>query len=440
MTRLRPVSIKNFAPSLQPYLKNVTISGSARLQKIKMAGALHCMPAVTAILTIMIMQSLFITNGWAADANKSDIAEKSEQSKKNPPPTAGPQQPAPVVTVALITKKSVNPPMEHVGRVVALQAVDLQARVQGTLEQVKFKEGADVKAGETLFIIEQDAYRSQVKADQARVAEAKAALSKAEQYRKRLESVQKGGISKTEIETARADEAQAQAALEVANATLALSKLNLDYTVIKAPISGRIGITHYTKGNLVGPTSGTLARIVQMDPVRVQYAVSEREVITVQQELKKKGITMKDMEKLGETIIPKIKLSNGTMYALPGKIDFTANEIDTNTGTLPIYALFENPDQLLRPGQFVNVEITATNPEIRPVVPQAAVLEDAEGPYVFVVTPKNQVQPRHIKIGVALETEWAVEEGLMAGETIVVSGIQKIRPGMTVETVFANTH
>ncbi|WP_232507979.1 efflux RND transporter periplasmic adaptor subunit [Desulfobacula toluolica] len=352
---------------------------------------------------------------------------------------AQPQQPVPVVTVSLITDKIVNLPMDHVGRVVALQSVDLQARVEGTLEQVKFQEGGAVKAGETLFVIEQNSYLSQVKADQARVAEANAALRKAEQYRKRLESVRKGGISKTELETARADEQQAQAALDVANATLSLSKLNLDYTTIKAPISGRIGIANITKGNLVGPNSDTLARIVQMDPVRVRYSVSESHVVSVQQELKRKGISADDLGKTKEVIIPRIRLSNGTMYDLPGKIEFAANEIDANTGTLPVYAIFDNPDFLLRPGQFVNVLITSSKPETKPVVPQAAVLEDVDGPYVFVVNQNNQVQPRHITIGVALETEWAVEEGLMAGETIVISGIQKIRPGMVVETVPSKT-
>lgn len=394
-------------------------------------------------ITFFFHPAALLSNGWAGDANETvaasdtDLAEKNSSNRGNKEKSAEqpPSGPVPVVTVVVITEKTVNPPLEHVGRVVPLQSVDLQARVEGTLEQVKFKEGENVKAGETLFVIEQESYQSRVKADQAGVSETRAALKKAEQYRKRLESVKKGGVSKTELETARADEQQAQAALDAAKATLALSQLNLQYTTIKAPINGRIGIANITKGNLVGPNSGALARIVQMDPVRVRYAVSESQVISVQQELLKREITINNMSKQGDAIIPRIRLSNGTMYDLPGKIDFASNEIDPATGTLPVYSVFDNPNGLLRPGQFVNILTTSANPEMKPVVPQAAVLEDAQGPYVFVVTATRQVQPRHIKIGVALETEWAVEEGLISGETIVVSGIQKIRPGMVVDTV-----
>ena len=352
------------------------------------------------------------------------------------PPKAGPpQMPPPVVSVAVIGEKTVNPPLTYVGRVEAIQAVDLRARVQGTLEQVKFREGGRVKSGERLYVIEQTAYQAQVDADRARVAEARAALSKARQYRERLQSVRKGGISKTDLETALANEQEAQAQVDAAGATLALSRLNLEYTTIEAPIAGRIGATRVTAGNLVGPESGTLARIVQQDPIRVVYSVSETDLVDVRLKMKADGV---DEKTLKRRLVPKIRLANGAMYETPGRIDFSDNEVDPATGTIAVRAVFENPDGILLPGQYVNVLIRRSNPLRMPVVPQSAVLEDREGRYVFVVDGENRVQQRRITTGAAVDTDWAVASGLLAGETVIVSGVQKVRPGQAVNPVAAD--
>jgi len=351
------------------------------------------------------------------------------------PPKAGPgNTPPPVVSVAVIAEKTVNPPMTYVGRIEALQSVDLRARVEGYLDQVKFQEGGRVKFGDQLYVIEQDAYQAQVNADRAKVAEARAALMKARQYRERLQSVRKGGVSKTDLETALANEQEAQAKLEAATANLALSKLNLDYTTIEAPIAGRIGATNVTAGNLVGPGSGTLARIVQLDPIRVVYSVSETDLVNVRQKMKAGG---GDKGAMKDSLIPRIRLSNGTMYGLPGRLEFVDNVVDPATGTIAVRAVFDNPDSLLLPGQYVNVLIRLSNPKQMPVVPQAAVLEDRDGRYVFVVDGDNRVQQRRITTGPAVDTDWAVASGLMAGESVIVSGVQKVRPGQVVNPVTA---
>lgn len=341
--------------------------------------------------------------------------------------TAAP--PPPLVEVAVIAEETVNPPMEHVGRVEAIQSVDVQARVQGELEQIKFTEGGRVKAGDLLYVIEQAPYIAQVKADTAKVAQARATLSKARQYRQRLETVRSGGVSKTDLETALASEQEAQAQVDQAEATLDVSRLNLAYTTIKAPISGRIGVSNLTRGNLVGPESGPLARIVQLNPIRVVYSVSESDRVDVLLKIQGQGKSFDDAK---TDLIPHLRLPNGTMYALPGRIAFTDNEIDRATGTVAVRAVFDNPDELLLPGQFVTVELSLADPKSMPVVPQRAVLEDSQGQYVFVVDADKRAQRRNITTGVTLGTRWAVKSGLIAGETVVVSGVQKVRAGQVV--------
>lgn len=342
---------------------------------------------------------------------------------------APPAGPPPMVDVALITEKVVNPPMEYVGRIEAIQSVDIQARVQGYLEKVEFKEGSRVKAGDLLYVIEQAPYGAKVNADKAKVAEAKAALSKARQYRKRLAAVSMGGVSETDLETARAEEQGAQSKVEEALANLEVSRLNLNYTTIEAPISGRIGISNITKGNLVGPDSGKLARIVQMNPIRVVYSVSESDRLNVLLDIKSKGLSFEDAKK---DMVPRIRLPNAGLYEQSGRIEFADNEVDKATGTVAVYAVFDNPDEILVPGQYVRVLLSLANPRKMPVVPQSAVLEDREGQYVFIVDADKRVQRRNILTGVAMGTEWVVKSGLMPGESVVVSGVQKVRSGITV--------
>jgi membrane fusion protein (multidrug efflux system) len=346
------------------------------------------------------------------------------------PPGPGQGRP-PVVRVLAVTEAEVNPPTEHVGRVEAIQAVDLRARVQGYLEAVKFNEGSDVRARDLLFTIEQAPYLASVNAARAKVASAEAALTNASQYLRRLQAVRSGGVSATDLEAAVSNELKAQALLQEAEASLEQAELDLGYTIIKAPISGRIGRTVFTKGNLVGPDSGALARIVQIDPILVVYSVSENDYADVK-------TSHQDMtpEQLRQELVPRLKLSNGELYPGAGKLAFADNEVDADTGTIAVWAEFENPHGILLPGQYVTVLLSLSNPRRLPVVPQSAVQEDREGRYVFVVDGDNKVQQRRITTGAVVGVNWAVEAGLMVGETVIVQGVQKVRPGQVVETVF----
>ncbi len=340
--------------------------------------------------------------------------------------------PPPLVTVEEITVQDVNPPEEYVGHVVAIQSVDLRARVEGFLEQVNFREGGCVHSGDLLYVIEQAPYQARVKADKAALLNASAAHTRARQYLRRVQTVDPGGVPATDIDDAISGELQAAAALQKAEAELTLSELDLGYTTITAPISGRIGRTAYTMGNLVGPASGPLSRIVQLDPIRVVYSISENDLTAIKTVLEDSAPDKKEVE-----LKIRLKLPGGKILKKTGQVDFADNKVDAATGTIAVWAVFENHDGLLLPGQYVTVLVSKNKAAQLPMVPQAAVLEDRSGHYVLIVDKKNKVIQRSITTGPLIGARWAVESGLSKGDLVIVQGVQKVRPGQVVKTTTA---
>jgi len=338
--------------------------------------------------------------------------------------------PPPLVTVVAVTEQDVNPPTEYVGHMEAVQTVDLRARIQGFLEQVKFKEGSDVHAGDLLYVIEKAPYQAKVDADTASVTQATATFTKARQYLERVRTVRSGGVSATDIDDAVAEELRARAQLEEAKANLERSRLDLGYTTVKAPITGRIGRTAFTMGNLVNPASGPLARIVQIDPIRVVYSISENDLVAIKMALKDAASGKKH-----PMLTPRIKLPGSQVLKTAGQIDFVDNTVDPGTGTIAVWALFDNPNGTLLPGQYVTVLVAGSQPELMTVVPQSAILEDRDGRYVLVVNNQNQVVMRRVETGPVIGINWAIKSGLAVNERVVVQGIQKVRPGQTVKTI-----
>jgi RND family efflux transporter MFP subunit len=341
--------------------------------------------------------------------------------------------PPPLVTVAKVTEQDVNPPSEYIGHVQAVQTVDLRARIEGFLEQVEFKEGSDVHAGDLLYVIEKAPYQAKVDADTATVIQATATHTKARQYLERVRTVRSGGVSQSNIDDAVAEELRARGELEQAKANLKRSQLDLGYTMVKAPITGRIGRTAFTSGNLVNPASGPLARIVQIDPIRVVYSISENDLVAIKMALKDAA-----GEKKHPILAPRIKLPEGQILKISGQIDFVDNTVDPDTGTIAVWALFDNPDGTLLPGQYVTVLVTRSQPKLMTVVPQSAILEDQDGRYVLVVNGQNQVAVRRVETGPVVGINWAITSGLSVNENVIIEGVQKVQPGQLVKTALAD--
>jgi membrane fusion protein, multidrug efflux system len=351
-----------------------------------------------------------------------------------------PERPPPLVTVTPVVKKKVIKTYELVGRTAAMKTVNLVARVTGYLEKRKFKEGEDVSRGDLLFVIEQAPYKIEVKAAEAKVAEAEATLANATSYLKRLKSVRKGAVSQTDLDKTNSDFLKAQAELMEAKANLDQAQLNLSYTEIRSPIDGRIGRVSINEGNLVSINSGTLATIVQMDPIYVLFTVSEAAVLTEFQNQIKKG--------KATTFIPKIQLSNGTIYPFEGTEDYVSHMVDEKTGTITIRSIFPNQGKnvlpgknnlphnrrILMPGQFVKVLVRRGDTSRERVVPQTAIGEDQKGKFVLVVDANNSVQKRPVIVGDKQGINWVIKQGLEVGERVISEGLQKVRPGVVVQT------
>ncbi len=338
--------------------------------------------------------------------------------------------PVPLVAVEPVIVMDINPPADYVGHVEAIQRVDLRARVEGFLEKVNFNEGEDVQSGDLLYVIEQAPYKAQVDSNKAGVAQAEAELIRSNRHLKRLQSALPESIPAMDLDEAVATELRAKAQVAGAQAALTRSMLDISYTMIYAPISGRIGQTAYTRGNLVGPASVPLSRIVQTDPIRVVFSISENDLAVIQPSLE--NLSVKDRQ--NSALIIRLRLSDGTMFKENGRIDFIDNQVDSTTGTIAVRAQFDNSEGWLIPGQYVNVLLTLAEPKMLPVVPQAAMQQDHEGTYVLTVDKDNRVVIRRVKTGPVIDNLWAVESGLNEGEIVIVEGLQKIQPGITVKT------
>lgn len=335
--------------------------------------------------------------------------------------------PPPLVKVYKVVLADLNPPAEYVGHVEAIQQVDLRARVEGFIEKVGFREGEMVKAGRLLYRIEPAPYEARVRARRAQVAQAEAELEKSSRRLRRLKAARVESVRATDIDNAVAAELFARGRLAEAQADLVRAELDLAYTRIQAPISGRLGRTAFTRGNLVNLASGPLARIVQLDPIRVRYPVSENDLAALQQALHDAGRGRKS-----PLLVPRLRLADGSLYSLAGRIDLVDNRVDPETGTISVWARFANPDGLLLPGLYATVLVRKKAPQPRPVIPEMAILIDRKGRSVMVVDDRNRVEKRHIEIGPTAAGRVAVTSGLKVGERVIVEGLQKVRPGATV--------
>lgn len=331
-------------------------------------------------------------------------------------------QPIPVGTV-IATKQQVNRGIDFVGRVEAIDRVEIRARVTGFLQQTFFKEGETVKEGDKLFQIDPAPFEAALQQAQGALLQAQGTLTNASVQRARAEELVKTSATSVATRDERvAAEKNAQGAVAMADADLKTATINLGYTTIISPITGRIGRAKVTRGNVVSPDSGPLVLIVSQDPMYVTFPVSQREFLRVRSEGRKAD---------RDSLVVKLRFSDGTAYSNDGKIDFVDVTVNRGTDTVSVRARVPNPDGVLTDGEFMRVAVQGDAPEEKVVIPQAALLADQEGIYVFVVQDGKAVMKR-VKTAGEVGTGIAIDQGLTAGEQVVVTGLQTLRPGAPV--------
>ena len=330
---------------------------------------------------------------------------------------------APEVTVTEIHNKEIIRSFEAPGRVVSKYQVNVLARISGYLQKSYFKEGDFVKAGQTLFLIEPQEFSNAANVAKADVENTRAQLVYAEkQLARAKELVAKDYIAKSQYDNLLAQRDSLKAQLASAEARYNDTNRSLGYTHVKAPVEGRIGIITVTLGNYVTPSSGPLTTINSTDPIYVTFPLDSADFNALSNA---DGADHKNRK-------TEIYFSNGQKYPFNGEQDFHDNKIDQSTGTVTMRATFQNPNNQLLHGEFVTVKLYSNNPVETPVVPQTAVQENQAGKYVYRIDEQNLPQLVYIKIGGQTGTDWIVEEGLKAGDRIVIDGLQKVVPGQPV--------
>jgi len=340
--------------------------------------------------------------------------------------------PLPVrVVVATVKSKEVRLWEDFSGRLEAVDRVEIRPRVSGAIKAVHFREGALVKAGDLLFTIDPAPYQATVaRADgQVALAEAKVQLAQTELDRGRRLSDNRT-ISQSDLDQRESSVAEARAGLQSARAALQSAQLDVDFAEVRAPVSGRIGKIDVTVGNLVaaGSTSASLTTLVSVDPIYVSFDASE-ELVTM---------ALSELPETSDPALPvdQIPVEAGTVsdegFPLRGKLQLVDNEVNAESGTISVRAVFPNSRGMLLPGQFVRVRMGEVHPHDRLLVSDKAIATDQDKKYVFVVDTQNKVSYRPVVLGGLVDGMRIVKSGLTAGETIVTSGLQRVRPGALV--------
>jgi membrane fusion protein (multidrug efflux system) len=370
----------------------------------------------------MRFRTSLIAKAWIAGLTAGGLLGTAAAQSPPPPPA---------VTVSPVTSRQVTATGDFVGRVVAIDKVDVVARVAGFIQERNFTEGQQVKTGDLLFRIEPDTYKAAVDQQTATLARAKATEVNANlQLQRGQDLVRNQNIPQSEVDQRAANQQAAHADVMQAQALLEQAKINLGYTEIRSPIDGRIGLANFTVGNLVSPSSGRLATIVSHDPIYVTFQASEADVI----EYKHRIAASADKN---PHVTIHIKLPDGTIYPHPGLTNLLDVQVQADTDTILVRAQLPNPEGMLIPGGIVDVIVDRGAPQSSLVVPQSAVQLDQAGRYVMVVGPDKKVEQRRIVTGVEQGRDIVVTQGLKEGELVIVEGIQKVHPGQVVTATTA---
>ena len=399
-------------------------------------------------IVIGVVLLALVAVGWIV---RGLMPDEQAAGSKSGPAMAG-RGAAPQVVTATVGEASLKPPSKYVGHVEAIQDAELYAQVSGTIKKVHFKEGAMVNQGDLLYTIDPDRYRAKVELYEATLSQTKASLNAAkanlesvqaqltyaEQYLQRLSNAGKRSVVQADVDKAKSAVRQYKAAQQEAKAKieqlkaqvkqseadLKVARIDLDYTQVRSPISGRIGKAEVTAGDYVSPGTVMMARVVQVDPVRVRFAISDRDYLDLLKISKREGI---------EAIKARLVLPNGDAFKGEGALDFVGNRMNLNTGTIVIRLRYDNSGGELVPNSYVKVFMETPGTARSLVLPQEAIMTDQKGEYVYVVSDKGVAQQRYVKLGDSVDGKRIVISGVKAGETVVVQGLQKVRPGQPVK-------
>ncbi|QRG09237.1 efflux RND transporter periplasmic adaptor subunit [Xanthobacter dioxanivorans] len=344
--------------------------------------------------------------------------------------------PPPKVTVAPVLEQPVTRFLELTGNTAAINSVDLNARVQGFLTSINYKDGALARKGSVLFVIEQDQYKAQLDQAKATLAANQAAQVQAEaEYNRQAQLAKQDFASQATLDQARAKRDSAVADVANAQASLLLAQINLGYTEVAAPFDGAVTAHLQDVGALVGYSGPTkLATIVQLNPIWVWFTLSEQQVLRIKEHLAKDGRSLVSITREVPDIPIEIGLQTETGYPHTGRIDYIAPQVDPSLGTLTVRGLFQNDDFALLPGLFARVRVPLGKAATTLLVPDAAISANQLGPYVLTVSADNVVSQAQITLG-QLQADGlrAVEGGLKSSDRIIINGIQRAVPGSKVD-------
>ncbi|QRG07445.1 efflux RND transporter periplasmic adaptor subunit [Xanthobacter dioxanivorans] len=348
----------------------------------------------------------------------------------------GAAPPPPVVTVANPTPKTVTDREEYVGRFVAVDEVNVRARVSGYLDKIGFTDGQIVKEGDLLFTIDQRPFKIAVDQAQANLAQARANLDFAkadlERARTLLEDRTSNAISKQTFDQRTQAERTAAAIVQSQEAQVRSAQLDLAFTEVRAPVTGQIGDRRVSVGNYVtGGTAGSptlLAVIVSTDPIRFEFTIDEASLLRI---ARRKG----SAEIKGDPV--SLKLLDDKDFVHQGRLDFLNNVIDRETGTIRGRAVFDNKNGLFRPGMFARIRLQSSDPYQALAVPDVAIGTEQVNKFVYVVGPENKVAQKVVTLGPLVDDLRVIRSGLSADDKVVVNGLMRVRPGVTVNPQMA---
>jgi membrane fusion protein (multidrug efflux system) len=344
---------------------------------------------------------------------------------------SGPGGP-PAVGVVEAVKRPITESNEYLGRIEAINRVNVVARVTAFLEKRNFVEGAEVKTGDLLYQLERGPFEADLKSKQAQVAQLQATLVNAKLTTERARILLSGPAGQqSTYDAALANQQSLEAQVQAAQAQVEASQINLDYTEIRSPIDGMIGRTAVTEGNVVSPSSGVLTTIVSQDPMYVTFPVSVREALTLRDRYVPRGGF--------KAVAIRIRLPDGRPFDQVGQLNFVSNTIVQNTDTITLRGTIPNPPihdatprltvRELTDNEFVTVLLEGVQPVEVVAIPRSAVLSDQQGDYVFVVGADNKAEQRRIKLGQSTSTVASVTSGVSPGDKVIAEGLQKVRPG-----------